>query len=86
MRQNQTKVTIGESFGNRIRKLREDKGMTQLDLCKTTGWGQAYLSRLENGGIDVGLETIKILAHTFDLSVSELLKGVDGVLRTRKLT
>jgi transcriptional regulator with XRE-family HTH domain len=76
MRQAITKVTIGESFGTRIRKLREDREMTQLDLCETIGWGQAYLSRVENGRIDVCLKSIQALANAFDLSIAELMKGV----------
>jgi transcriptional regulator with XRE-family HTH domain len=76
MKQNQTKVTIGQRFGNRVRELRESKEMTQLDLCEFTGWGQAYLSRLENGRIDVCLKSIEALGSAFGLSISEMMKGV----------
>lgn len=76
MKRNQTKVTIGQRFGNRVRELRESKEMTQLDLCESTGWGQAYLSRLENGRIDVCLKSMETLGSAFDLSISELMKGV----------
>ena len=50
--------------------------MTQLDLCKTTGWGQAYLSRVENAKVDVCLKSIQVLANAFDLSLSDLMNGV----------
>ena len=76
MKKTLTKVTIGQRFGNRVRELRESREMTQVDLCETTGWGQAYLSRLENGRIDVCLKSIQALANTFNLSISELMKGV----------
>jgi XRE family transcriptional regulator, regulator of sulfur utilization len=76
MRHAITKVTIGERFGHRIRKLREDREMTQLDLCESIGWGQAYLSRLENGRIDVCLKSIQALANAFELSISELMRGI----------
>ena len=76
MRKNLTKVTIGESFGNRIKELRKDREMTQLDLCAVTGWEQAYLSRVENGRIDVCLKSIQALANAFGLSIAELMKGV----------
>jgi transcriptional regulator with XRE-family HTH domain len=50
--------------------------MTQLDLCESTGWGQAYLSRVENANVDVCLKSIQKLANAFDLSIAELMKGI----------
>ena len=38
-----------EAVGNRIRKLRTDKGMTQEELAFRLGSSAAYLSNIENG-------------------------------------
>lgn len=63
-------------FGNRIRKLREQRGWTQVYLAEHTGLGSVYISQLENGKKEPGLRTIEILAIGFGLTPSQLLRGI----------
>jgi transcriptional regulator with XRE-family HTH domain len=41
-------------FGERIRQLRQAKGMTLRDLAPLVGVGFTYLSKVENGRLDFG--------------------------------
>ncbi len=63
-------------FGRRIRKLREKRGWTQVYLAEHTGLGSVYISQLENGKKEPGLRTIEILAIGFELTPSQLLRGI----------
>ena len=63
-------------LGRRLRKLREARGWSQAYLAEISGIGRAHVSQLENGRREAGLRIIEALAITFDLTPSELLKGV----------
>jgi transcriptional regulator with XRE-family HTH domain len=64
-------------FGKRIRTLRKKRGWTQVYLAAHTGLGSVYISQLESGKKEPGLRTIEILAISFDLTPSQLLRGID---------
>ena len=58
-----------------IRKLRESKDMTQLDLAKRSRVAQGYISALEAGEKkNPGLDVLKRLAHALGVPVTELLE------------
>jgi transcriptional regulator with XRE-family HTH domain len=70
------KVTVTERFGIRMRQLRQERRLSQVDLSDSTGMEQAFVSRLENGKAEPSLATLDRLAKAFGLSLSQLLKGV----------
>jgi transcriptional regulator with XRE-family HTH domain len=63
-------------FGRRIRKLREQRGWNQVDLAAHSGFGRVFISNLENGKHEPKLGTIKALADCFEITASQLLKGI----------
>jgi len=63
-------------FGSRIRRLREKRGWTQVYLAEHTGLGSVYISQLEHGKKEPGLRTVEILAIGFELTPSQLLRGI----------
>jgi transcriptional regulator with XRE-family HTH domain len=63
-------------FGKRIRNLRKKRGWTQVYFAEHTGLGSVYISQLEHGKKEPGLRTIEILAASFDLTPSQLLRGI----------
>jgi len=68
--------SISVRFGERLRKLRLQRKMHQVDLEAHTGLAQTFISMIENGQKSPSLETIEVLALAFDVSLSELFKGV----------
>ncbi len=64
-------------FGKRIRDLRRRRGWTQVYLAEHTGLGSVYISQLEHGKKEPGLRTIEILAISFRISTSQLLRGIE---------
>ena len=62
-----------EEFGNRIRKMRKEKGMTQDKLSELTDISARNISDIENGKVNSTYSTIYVLAKAFGITMSELL-------------
>ena len=62
----------------RLKKLREDKGITQLKLAMDLNMNQNNISRYENGTREADYETLIKLADYFDVSIDYLLERTDN--------
>jgi len=51
------------TFGERIRLLRQNKGMTLRDLAPLVGVGFTYICKVENGKLDFGDYPSDVLIH-----------------------
>jgi len=60
--------------GKRIRQLRRNRGMRQIDLTEKADISVTHLSDLENGRREIGLLMIEKLAKAFDVHPADLLK------------
>lgn len=63
-------------LGRRVRAVRKAKGMSQMDLVRDHEWTLSHYQKIERGDLDPRLSTLMKLADCFDISVSELLKGL----------
>ena len=59
-------------IGSQLRKLREQKGMSQGDVEKATGLLRCYTSRVENGHTVPSIETLEKYASAFDVPLYRL--------------
>jgi len=62
---------------NNLRKLREEKGITQIALQMKTGIEQALLSKFENGERVPPTETLMRLADFYDVSMDYIMCRTD---------
>lgn len=60
-------------FSERLKILRNNKGMTQEQLGDVIEMSKGNVSKLENGIIEPSLKTLKDLANFFDVSVDYLI-------------
>jgi len=66
-------------IGERLRTLREEKGLSQGDVEKRTGMLRCYTSRVENSHTVPSLETLEKFARALEVSpLSVLLRGEKG--------
>ena len=65
---------ISKKLGQNLKKIREQKGMTQGDICRALNLDRGYVSSVENGKRNPTLSTLKKLADALKISVDELLK------------
>lgn len=75
-------------IGKVIVVLRNQRQMSQEDLCFATGLSRSYMSQLENNKSSPGLGTIFVLAYSLGMKPFELVKIIedspDTEFRTRK--
>lgn len=69
------------TFGERLRQLRKEKGLTLRALAEGAGVDFTYLSKIENGkaGYLPGADTIRALAQILGADPLELLTLADKV-------
>jgi transcriptional regulator with XRE-family HTH domain len=62
-------------IGNRLRQIREAKGLSQGDIEERTGLLRAYISRVECGFTVPQLQNLKKWADALDVTLSEIFSG-----------
>ncbi len=66
---------LARHLGRRLRYLRAQHGITQIELSSRAQMGRAYLSRLENGRILPRYFTLARLAACLGVHPTELMRG-----------
>ena len=61
-------------LGDKIKKYRETKKITQAEIAELLGVSPATVSKYEAGTLEPNIESIKKLSELFDVSIDELLK------------
>ncbi|MCB8955781.1 MAG: helix-turn-helix transcriptional regulator [Nocardioides sp.] len=62
-----------ELVGPRLRRVREERGVTLTEVAQTTGISKSTLSRLENGQRRPSLELLLPLAQTYRVPLDDLV-------------
>jgi transcriptional regulator with XRE-family HTH domain len=73
-----TDMKAKESVGERIATLREEKGVTQLEMAKTLGVLRQVITHWENGTRDIKSKDMIALADYLGVSCDKLLRNVDA--------
>jgi len=63
-----------ELVGRKLRQLRRQRKLTQVELAERIGIHQSDLSRMEQGEYKVGLDTLLKILQTFDLSIGDFFE------------
>ncbi len=59
--------------GFNIRKIREEKGLTQEKLAAKADLHRAYIGQIERGEKNIGLINLEKIAKALDVNIKELL-------------
>ena len=65
-------------IGQRIRKLREAKKLSQGEIEKRTGFLRCYTSRIENGYTVPSVATLEKFARAFEIPLYQIFHQGDG--------
>ena len=65
-----------QKFGQRLRKLREEKGLSQEQLAYTAEISTNQIGRIERGEINATLSTLNVIAVALKVSLAELVQEV----------
>lgn len=66
--------TTAQKFGENMKKIRLEKGMSQGDICRALGLDRAYISNVENGKQNLTISTMEKVAKALGVGVDDLLK------------
>jgi len=64
-----------ESFGQRLARLRKERGLTQQQVAESTGLIQVLVSSYERDKLRLNADMILRFAQVLNVSADELLKG-----------
>lgn len=64
-------------FSARLKELRKEKGLKQVEMADLFGWTEAHYQRVEYGWINVSATTLEFLADYFEVSTDYLLGRSD---------
>jgi transcriptional regulator with XRE-family HTH domain len=76
------KSSIEELFGNVLKQLRSDKGLSQEELGFESGYHRTYISMLERGKKSPSLKTIFQLAKALEIEPSEIMERLQTLYIT----
>ncbi|MCP4607161.1 MAG: helix-turn-helix transcriptional regulator [Planctomycetes bacterium] len=69
---------INKEVGLNIRKIREDKGLSQEKLAALADLHRTYIGQIERGEKNVSLESLEKIAKALDVDI-RVLVDVDSV-------
>ena len=73
----QVKEEKDTGFSERLRKLRIQKGISQVQLAKQINTNNNYISKYERGDAIPEVKNLKALAEALDVSVDYLYDGIE---------
>ena len=70
--------TLAQKFGECVREMRLEMGLSQVEFGERCGFYQTYLSRIENGQANPTLNAVEVIANALGLTVFELFDKIRG--------
>lgn len=67
---------ILERFGERVRQLRKERGLSQEAFAAECGLDRTYMGGIERGERNVALRNIERIARALRIPISELTKAL----------
>jgi len=67
------KININEEVGFNIRRIREERGISQEELAALAGLHRAYIGQIERGEKNIGLKNLEKIAKALNVSIKVLL-------------
>lgn len=68
--------TVREQLGKRIKRLREERGISQRKFALMIGMDRSYLISVEAGRRNIAIDNLAKIARGLDVTLSELMDGI----------
>lgn len=62
------------SIGQKIKNIRKSNKLTQVELAKKANISRSYLADIENDRYNASVDTLKSIANSLDVKLSELIE------------
>ena len=71
--------------GKRVKALRMQKGISQMELAHGVGISQAHMSNIENGHSNITLENLFALHDILGVSMASFFVDIDGIQEAKEV-
>lgn len=78
------KTSVPVAYGVVLKRLREEKHMSQALLAEWSGYDRTFISLLERGVRQPSLTTIVVLAETMRVPLKEVMSQFENELRRER--
>lgn len=62
------------SIGQKIKSFRKENNLTQKELAKKSNISRSYLADIENDRYNASLDTLKSIANSLEVNISDLIE------------
>lgn len=69
---------VKKQFGNALRKVRQEKKLSQEALAEISSLHRTYISEVERGDRNISLINIVKLCNSLNVETSDLFKIIEG--------
>lgn len=66
------KSNINEEVGFNIRRIREERGLSQEELAALAGLHRAYVGQIERSEKNIGLKNLQKIAQALEVNIEDL--------------
>ena len=73
------KIEVSEIVGAKIRKIRNEKGLSIQNLAYEIGSEYTQLSRIERGKINTSIFQLFVISRALQVNFSEIIEGLDKI-------
>lgn len=73
--QRDIKIVVGEN----VKRYREEAGLKRTKFARMMGYQGSNLKRLEDGGLNIGIEKLQQIANALNVNVISLIEDWEGV-------
>lgn len=73
-----TTTPLRARFGQRVRELRKEAGLSQEAFADKCGFARSYMSRVERGGANPSLDAIQTIADGLGVQVARLFDAQEA--------
>lgn len=77
-------MSLAEAFGLAVRRIRQERAITQEELAHRAGISLTSVARLETGRHGVRLETVLNMARAMQITGSELVAECERGMKRRR--
>lgn len=69
---------IEKQLGDRIKQLRNEKGLSQEKFALLIDMDRTYFATVESGKRNISIKNIEKIAKGLDVTISKLFEGIGG--------
>ncbi len=70
-------MSLAQTFGQNVRRVRQEKGMTLEALAHEVGLAYSYVGQIERGQRNPTLDVVERIASALEVQPTSLLEDVD---------